>query len=143
MQQEVSRYLFLAGGLVFVVLGVVHAMLTPRPLTQSAGLSPADPQLATMMSQTSIRLTRRMNMWSAWVGFNYSHSLGLVVLGGVVLLIGRSESSFAADANVFAPFAFVASAVYLLLATQYWFRTPIIACGLCCLLFLGSWLLRG
>ena len=93
------------------------------------------------MSRTHLRLTRRTNVWLAWVGFNYSHGLGLIVLGALVLLIGRSESSFAADANVFAPFAFFASAVYLFLATQYWFRTPIIGCALCCLLFLSSWLL--
>ena len=80
-------------------------------------------------------------MWLAWVGFNYSHSLGLVILGSLVLLIGASQQHFAAGANVFIPFAFVASSAYLLLAVQYWFRTPIIACGLCTGLFLFSWIL--
>ena len=142
MTQDLSRYLFLAGGLVFVLLGVVHAILTPRQANQATGLSPSDPQLAKLMSQTSMRVSRRTDIWSAWVGFNYSHSLGLVMLGGLVLLIGRSESAFNAGANVFVPFAFVASAIYLWLAAKYWFRTPIIGFGLCCFLFLSSWLFR-
>jgi len=141
MQHEVSRYLFLAGGLVLVLLGVAHAILTPRHPAQSTGLSPSDPQLAAIMSRTHVRLTRRLDMWLAWVGFNFSHSLGLVVLGGLVLLIGRSEASFSANAAVFVPFASVSSAIYVLLAAKYWFRTPILGFGLCCLLFLSSWLL--
>ena len=140
--QEMSRYLFLAGGLILLLLGVAHAMLTPRHPSQPKGLSPSDPQLATTMSRTHIRLTRRLDMWSAWVGFNYSHGLGLVVLGGLVLLIGRGESSFSAEANVFVPFAFFASVIYLLLAAKYWFRSPIIGFGVCCLLFAASWLLK-
>jgi hypothetical protein len=136
-----SRILFLSGGVVFVLLGVLHAILTPRHVDQAAGLSPADRQVARGMSQTPLRLSRRTNAWLAWVGFNYSHSLGLVVLGGVVLLIGRSEASFAAGANVFAPLAFVASAVYLWLAARYWFLAPILGFGLSGVLFLGSWLL--
>lgn len=141
MQHEVSRYLFLAGGLVLVLLGVAHVILTPRHPAQPTGLSPSDPQLAASMSRTHLRLTRRLDMWSAWVGFNYSHSLGLVVLGGVVLIIGRSDSSFGADGHVFVPFAFFSSAIYLLLAANYWFRTPTLGFGLCCLLFVASWLL--
>lgn len=139
--QDLSRYLFLAGALPYVLLGAAHAFATPRRLDQARGLSPSDPQLAKLMSLTHIRLTRRTDMWLAWVGFNYSHSLGLIVLGGLVLLVGRSEDSFVAGASVFVPFALVASAVYLFLAINYWFRTPILGCSLSCVLFLSSWLL--
>ena len=142
MQQELSRYLFLAGGLILALLGVAHATLTPRYIGHVTGLSPSDPQLATAMSRTHIRLTRRVDMWAAWVGFNYSHSLGLIVLGGLVLLIGRNASSFIGEATVFVPFAFAASAIYLLLGVRYWFRTPIIGAALCCVLFFSSWLLQ-
>lgn len=141
MMQDLSRYLFLAGALPYVLLGAAHAFATPRRLDESRGLSPFDPQLAKLMSQTHIRLTRRTDMWLAWVGFNYSHSLGLVILGGLVLLVGRSEASFLVGAPVFLPFALVASAVYVLLAINYWFRTPILGCSLSCVLFMCSWIL--
>jgi hypothetical protein len=141
LMRDLSRYLFLAGALPFVLLGAAHALATPRRPDGASGLSPSDPQLSRLMSQTHIRLTRRTDMWLAWVGFNYSHSLGLVLLGGLVVLVGRSEPSFAAGAPVFVPFAFLASAIYLVLAIQYWFRTPILGCCLSCVLFLCSWIL--
>ena len=60
------------------------------------------------MSQTRLRLTPRTDMWRAWVGFNYSHGLGLMVLGGLVLLSGSSELLFATGAAILVPFAFFA-----------------------------------
>jgi len=140
MAQDLSRYLLLAGAVPFVLLGVAHAFLTPRRLDRAGALSPADPHLAELMSRTHLRLTRRTDMWLAWVGFNYSHSLGLMVLGGLALLVGGNEPLFAAGAPIFVPFAFLASTIYLLLAIRYWFRTPILVCSLSCLLFLCSWI---
>jgi len=141
MTHELSRYLFLAGATPVVVLGAAHACLTPRRPGLPTGLSPADPHLAELMSQTRLRLTPRTDMWRAWVGFNYSHGLGLMVLGGLVLLSGSSELLFATGAAILVPFAFFASAIYLLLAIKYWFRAPILGCGLSFLLFLCSWIL--
>lgn len=138
---ELSRYLFLAGAVPFLVLGFAHAIATPLHLGQTKGLSPADAGLARAMSETPLRLTRRTNMWLAWVGFNLSHSLGAVVFGVVVLLIGRSTASFTAEGGLFGPLAIVVSAGYLILAIRYWFRTPIVACGVSVVLFVSSWLL--
>jgi hypothetical protein len=137
---ELSRYLFLTGGVPFLVLGLAHAIATPLQVGQAKGLSPADPGLATAMAHTPVRLTRRTNVWLAWVGFNLSHSLGAVLFGVVVLLIGRSTSSFAADGGVFRPLAVIVSASYLVLAIRYWFRTPIIVCAAALALFVSSWL---
>lgn len=82
-------------------------------------------------------------MWLAWVGFNLSHSLGAVFFGVAVLLIGRSTSSFTAEGGLFGPLAVVVSAGYLVLAIKYWFRTPIVGCGVSVVLFVSSWLLAG
>jgi hypothetical protein len=136
---EVSRYLFLSAAIPFLVLGIAHALATPLRADARKGLSPADPELARAMSRTSVRLTRRTDMWRAWVGFNFSHSLGAVVFAAVVLLAGRSEASFRADGPLLIPLGLVVSGVYLALASRYWFRTPIAGCALSCALFLASW----
>ena len=140
---ELSRYLFVAGAVPFVLLGLAHAIATPLRLDQAKGLSPKDAGLAKAMSQTSLVLTPRTNMWLAWVGFNLSHSLGAVFFGVAVLVIGRSASTFTAEGGLFGPLAIVVSAAYLVLAIKYWFRTPIVGCAVSVVLFVSSWLLAG
>lgn len=123
---ELSRYLFLAGAVPFVVLGIVHALYTPRSTSDENGLSPRDPAMREAMVKETLLLTRRTTLWQTWVGFNFSHSLGAVLFGAAVLLIGRSAASFEAQANVFLPFAVVVCGLYLAIGARYWFRNPII-----------------
>jgi len=140
--REASRYLFLAGAVPFIVLGLAHAVATPRTPAQAKGLSPRDPALREAMARDHVLLTRRTTLWLAWVGFNLSHSLGAVLFGAVILLIGRSPASFDAQAGVFLPLAVVVSATYLVLGARYWFRTPIVGISLASACFLASWVLR-
>ena len=139
---ELSRYLFIAGACPFLFLGVAHAVATPRRTDERKGLSPSDPSLAEQMTRATVRLTRRTDLWKAWVGFNLSHSLGAVVFGALVVLVARSEASFAAEGPLFAPLALLVSSVYLVLAVRYWFKTPILGCALSVALFLASCVLR-
>jgi len=139
---DLSRYLYLAGALPFLVLGTAHALMTPRAPADAKGLSPFDPQLAEAMTRSTLRLTRRTDMWKAWVGFNLSHSLGVLVFAASVILTGRSRSAFDTQAQLFLPFAVVVAAVYLRLARRYWFRTPFLGCALSLVLFLASWITR-
>jgi hypothetical protein len=138
---ELSRYLFLAGAVPFVVLGVVHALFTPLSPDRPRPLSPADPQLTERMSRTPLRLTRRADMWKCWVGFNLSHSVGLLVLGIMVVLVGRNETVFRHEGPIFAPVALVGATLYVVLGLRYWFRTPIAGSAIGAALFLASWLL--
>jgi hypothetical protein len=139
---ELSRYLYLAGALPFLVLGTAHAIATPRAPADAKGLSPSDPQLAEAMTRSGLRLTRRTDMWRAWVGFNLSHSLGVLVFAAFVFVTGRSAPVFAAEGRIGVPFALVVAAAYLWLARRYWFRTPFIGCLLAAMLFLASWITR-
>jgi hypothetical protein len=135
---ELSRYLFLAGAAPYLLLGTAHALATPLRPGHHTGVSPADPNLAEAMLTSPLRLTRRTNMWLAWVGFNFSHSLGVLLLGVVVLLAGRSTDVFLAQAPLYLPLALLVAGVYVLLAIKYWFRTPIIGTALSFFLFLLS-----
>ena len=139
---ELSRYLYLAGALPFLVLGIAHAIATPRRPGDAKGLSPSDPQLAEAMTRSGLRLTRRTDMWRAWVGFNLSHGLGIVLFATFVCVTGRSASAFSTEAHIGIPVAIVVAAGYLWLARCYWFRTPLIGCALALVLFLASWITR-
>jgi hypothetical protein len=138
---ELSRYLFLIGALPFIVLGLAHAAATPQTPADTKGLSPRDPAVREAMARDSLLMTRRTTLWLTWVGFNLSHSLGAILFGAVVVLIGRSSASFEAQAGVFLPLAVLVSAIYLVLGVRYWFRTPIIGISLASVCFVVSWVL--
>lgn len=55
-------------------------------------------------------------MWSAWIGFNLSHSLGLVILGVVCI-----------TAVLPAWILTLIAAIYEVLAIKFWFRVPAVA----------------
>ena len=135
---ELSRYLFLLGALPFVVLGIAHALATPLTLEESKGLSPRDLAFRQGMAEQTVLLTRRTNLWLSWVGFNLSHSLGAVLFGVVVLLIGRSPATFAANWPTFVPLAMVVSGAYLAIGLRYWFRTPIVGIIVSSVCFVSS-----
>ena len=79
-------------------------------------------------------------MWRAWVGFNFSHSLGIAMFGVGCLVVGLSLQSLALPkAALLVPVAI--GVIYFLLAIRYWFRAPAIgvAAGTLCLVI--GWLL--
>ena len=139
--EELSRYLFLAGALPFLLLGAAHVVHTPRKPDQRKGLSPADPSVAEAMARSRLLLTGRTDLWRAWVGFNLSHGLGALLFGALVVLVGRTSASFGFNAAVFLPLAVVVSIAYLGLGVAYWFRAPIIGIGLSVVLFSAAWVL--
>lgn len=127
---ELSRWLFLVGALPMLVLGIAHAVATPLSRTARKGLTPRDPALIDAMAGSHVLLTRRIDVWRAWVGFNLSHSLGVVLFAVVVLAVGRNADTFQAEGPVFLPLAVVVSGAYMLIGVRYWFRTPIAGCAL-------------
>lgn len=78
------------GGSLFAILGLVHAVYTLADISRPRRLVPDDPAVIAAMSSSGVRLARGgTTMWRAWVGFNFSHSLGVAkCLVSVVLLSG-------------------------------------------------------
>jgi hypothetical protein len=138
--RELGRYLFLAGAVPYLVLGLLHAWHTPFTPAEDKGLSPRDRALRDAMTRENLRLTRRTTLWLTWVGFNLSHSLGAVLFGAAVVLVGRSAASFEAQAGVFLPFAALVSLCYLAIGLRFWFRTPIVGIALSGVCFVAAWL---
>lgn len=136
-----SQYLLIAGGTLFAILGLVHAVYTIGDIYRPRRLAPIDRAMIDQMASTGVRLARgRTNMWDAWLGFNLSHSLGAVIFGLVCVGAGVFARKLALPkATLLIPV--LVGAIYFLLAIRFWFRVPAIGIAIGTgLLFIG-WML--
>lgn len=72
-----AKILMLLSSSIIFTLGVVHLFYT----FSGPNLTPRDPALQVGMSQISPVITKETTMWRCWVGFNASHSMGLILFG--------------------------------------------------------------
>jgi len=83
---RIARFLLDLGGGIFLLLGLLHALYTFLDIGRPRRLVPQDPSVARAMAESQPRLARGgATMWRAWVGFNFSHSLGAVLFGGLCI----------------------------------------------------------
>jgi len=132
--------LLIVGGTVFGVLGAMHAVYTLLDLRNPRRLVPVDPSVAHAMANSALRLSGgRTDMWRAWVGFNFSHSLGVLMVAGLALWAGSRFNTL--PVSIIMPALTLIGCVYLVIALLYWFRAPAIgvAIGTCC--FAVAWVL--
>jgi hypothetical protein len=125
----------LAGG-IFVLLGSLHALYTLLDIRQPRRLVPQDPAVTIAMKATPLRLARGgTTMWRAWVGFNFSHSVGAVLFGVLCICTGAVLGTVVIPAWALLVLVAV-SFIYLRLSALYWFRIPTsgIAVASACLL---------
>ena len=128
-------------GLIYGVLGALHAIYTIADLRDPRRIVPDDPAVMAAMQTSKIRLTRgESTMWQGWVGFNLSHSLGALMFSAACFVIAACLRSFAFSPWVLLILAAV-SAVYLLIAVQYWFRIPILGTAIATGCLGGAWLM--
>src|SRR5215470_16531011 len=65
--------------IVMVLLGIIHVYYT----VATNKFDPRDTALKGRLETVSPVLSKHMTMWKAWIGFNLSHSLGLLFFGAV------------------------------------------------------------
>ena len=77
-------------------------------------------------------------MWQAWVGFNFSHSLGLLLFAALAIGAGARIETIPSGIM---PALILIGCVYLVLALLYWFRTPAIGVAIGTGCFFAAWVL--
>lgn len=136
----VGALLGLAGA-IYGLLGALHALYTFLDMRDPRRIVPDDPAVITSMQASKIRLTRgESTMWQGWVGFNLSHSLGALLFAAACFIVAACLRRFAFSPWVLLALACV-SALYLLLAAQYWFRIPIVGTAIATACLGAGWLL--
>lgn len=129
------------GGAIFAWLGAVHAAFTFMDARRPSRLVPEDPAVIQAMAGTGVRLARGgTTMWRAWLGFNLSHSLGAIIFGGAVLMVGWQWQVLLPPRRLLLiPVAI--GLFYLGLSLRYWFRVPTAGIALATASFAAAWLL--
>ena len=109
-----------ASAAVILLLGLVHLLYTFR----GPNLHPRDPDLTARMMAVSPVITRETTMWRAWVGFNATHSFGLILFGALYgyLAIRHSSSLFHSWFLLILGFALLLG--YAVIAKLYFFTAP-------------------
>ena len=115
-----ARVLMVASASIICTLGIVHLVYTfwgPK-------LKPRDRALQISMSQVSPVITKETTMWRCWVGFNVSHSMGLILFGLVFgfLAVAHSQILFQSPFLLVVGLAMLAG--FVVLCKIYFFSVP-------------------
>jgi hypothetical protein len=114
------------GGAVFLLLGLGHGALTIRDLSKPSTFTPPDENLRHAMQASSVKIHPTANLWKAWMGFNLSHALGVVVFGGSVLTIAIFNIELFSQHLSLRLAVPLIGLAYVVLAKFFWFRDPLI-----------------
>ena len=109
-----------ASAAVVLLLGFVHLLYTFRgPM-----LRPRDPDLTTRMIAVSPVITRETTMWRAWIGFNATHSFGLILFGALYGYLAIRHSSLLFHSWFLLALGFALLLGYSVIAKLYFFTAP-------------------
>jgi hypothetical protein len=126
----VVQLLLTVGSGIFLLLGAAHGVLTLKDLGNPRNFTPRDAKLRTAMQQSTIAFHPKINLWQAWLGFNLSHSLGLVMFGGAFLYVSIFHSLLFSQSSLLQGCSILVSAAYLVMSLKFWFSNPAIGSGI-------------
>lgn len=133
-----TRALLALGGVVFALLGVGHAFLTIRDLSTPRTFTPPDEDLRKAMQTSSVAIHPTANLWRAWLGFNLSHALGVIVFGLTIASIAIADMGLYERNVVVKVSAVMIGVTYMAIAHYFWFRNPLIGSGVGTALFIAA-----
>ncbi len=116
-----ARILMILSASIVFALGVVHLAYTfGGPM-----LTPRDPTLQISMSQISPVITKETTMWRCWVGFNASHSMGLILFGLVFGFLALAHEQLLFQSTFLIVVGLAMLAGFVVLCKVYFFSAPL------------------
>jgi hypothetical protein len=129
-----ARLLMVVSAGIIFTLGAIHLVYTFwGPL-----LTPRDPTLQISMSQISPVVSKETTMWRAWVGFNATHSMALILFGLVFGFLALAHDQLLFQS----PFLLVVGLAVLVglvvLCKLYFFSSPLIGVSISLACYVAS-----
>ena len=115
-----QKILMVLSASIMFTLGVVHLFYT----FYGANLTPRDPALQISMRQSSPIVTNETTMWRCWVGFNASHSMGLMLFGLVFGFLALAHDQLLFQSPFLLVVGLAMLGAFVVLCKVYWFSAP-------------------
>lgn len=116
----ISQALVGIAAAIALLLGTAHLVFTFR----GSKLRPRDPALEAQMKAVSPAITRQTTMWKAWVGFNATHSLGIMLFGLVYGYLALVQPALLFGSVFLAALGGILLLSIAVIARAYFFSTP-------------------
>lgn len=129
-----SKILMVLSAGIVLVLGAIHLAYT----FFDAGLLPRDPELQSAMSQAHLTVTGETTVARAWVGFNASHSMALILFGLIFGYLVLCHTKIFFDSIYLRAVGFSVLVGFLVLAKLYWFSVPLVGIAIALLCYVAS-----
>ena len=128
--KPMAHLILAAGAGIILLLGTGHGVLALLDTVRPRYFTPTDEGVRLAMEGVRTAMQReapvspKANLWRAWLGFNLSHSLGIVVFGSALLVLAFHQfTAFAQSVPIQCSAAGIASA-YLIISSRFWFWVP-------------------
>jgi hypothetical protein len=123
----------LSAGIV-LTLGVVHIAYT----LWGPNLTPRDPALQISMSQVAPVITKETTMWRCWVGFNATHSLGLILFGFIFGFLALAHGQLLFNSSFLLIVGLAMLAGLVVLSKLYFFSAPLVGMSVALACYVAS-----
>jgi hypothetical protein len=132
----IPRILIAASAAIILYFGSMHLALT----FFTDQLTPIEGQMETAMKHVAPRVSSGTTMWKAWVGFNVSHSMGLILFGLIYGYLAVYQWEVLRRSYFLSGLGLLVLAGYVVLARVFWFSDPLIGVSAATLLYVAGFI---
>jgi hypothetical protein len=118
---NLAPYLMAASAAIPLLLGSLHLLYT----FHGPKLLPRDSDLQARMKSVSPVITRETTIWKAWIGFNASHSFGLMLFGLIYGYLALERPVLLFDSTFLLALGILLLGGYAYLGVRYFFKVPL------------------
>lgn len=129
-----AQVLLLSGAFIFGLFGMFHLIYT----FFSNKFEAFDPTVTEAMNTSSLIITKETTIWKAWVGFNASHSLGMIIVPALYIPLTINHFNIIQQSVWLTILPVLIGMSYLALAKKYWFKIPFVGIFISTLCFIGA-----
>lgn len=116
----IAQLLWILASVVMLALASMHLYFT----FFSNKFSIRSAEVEQGMKNTHPVLTNKISVWNAWIGFNGSHSSGIIFMAAIHIYLAACQYELLSHSVFIQALTLVTSLFLVFLGKKYWFNVP-------------------